>query len=84
MTLVILNFETGCTDCPYWTIMATVEGNFDGEALSDSFDSYFESADTEDLEFEDMAEDVLNSMGWTWNFIDTKIPACDSAYTMWL
>ena len=84
MTLLILNFETGDSDVPYWTIYVVVEGTFDGAALDDCFSSYFESADTEDLEFQDMAEDVLNSMGWTWNFVDTKIPACDSVYTMWL
>ena len=83
MTLLILNFETGEPSCPYWTVSALVEGVFDGEALEDAFSSYFESAD-EDLEFEDMAEDVLNSMGWTWNFVDTKIPSCDSMYQMWL
>ncbi len=84
MTRLILNFETGDKECPYWTVSAVVDGKFDGEALEDAFSSYFEEADTEDLEFEDMAEEVLNSMGWKWNFIDTKIPSCDSMYTMWL
>ena len=84
MTLLILNFETGDNDCPFWTVMATVEGSFDGSALEDSFSSYFDSAETDDLTYEEMAEDVLNSMGFTWSFIDTKIPSCDSAYTMWL
>lgn len=84
MTLLILNFETGDRDCPYWTIMAVVEGAFDGEALDDAFSSYFETADCEDLEYKDQAEDVLNSMGWNWHFVDTKIPSCDTSYTMWL
>ena len=83
MVLLILNFETGDSDCKFWTVSALVEGNFDGAALEDAFSSYFESAD-EDLTFEEMAEDVLNSMGWKWQFVDTKIPSCDYMYTMWL
>lgn len=84
MILLIMNFETGDNECPYWMVMATVEGDFDGESLDDAFASYFEDADTEDLEFEDMAADVLNSMGWKWNFVDNKIPSCDSYYNIWL
>jgi hypothetical protein len=83
MVLLILNFETGECDCPFWTVAALVESNFDGASLEDAFVSYFEAAD-EDLTFEEIIEDVLNSMGWRWHFVDTKIPSCDYMHTMWL
>lgn len=84
MTFLILNFETGDSDCPYWTVYVTVDGRFDGCMLEDAFMSYFEQDDSNDASFEDATKDVLDSMGWEWAFIDTKVPACDYVYTMWL
>ena len=84
MVLLILNFQTGEPSCPYWTIPVLVEENFDGATLEDAFSSFFESDYDEDLDFEDIVNDVLSSMGWKWHFVDTKIPSCDYMHTMWL
>lgn len=85
MILLMLNFETGDTALPYWQVLVTVDdARFYGEELEDSFASYLESVDTDDMEFEDIVKEVMTASEWSWAFVDTKIPPCDSVYNIWL
>lgn len=76
-------FETGEPDGPYWTVSAIVKNGFDSDALEEQFESYLKDAD-EDLEFEDIVADVLDAMGWSWEFVKESIPACGGQYFMYM
>ena len=76
-------FETGEPDCPYWTVSAIIKNGFDSDALEEQFESYLKDAD-EDLEFEDIVADVLDAMGWLWEFVKENIPACGGQYFMYM
>lgn len=75
-------FETGERDCPYWVVSAIIKNGFDSDTLEELFDSYQEAAD-EDLELEDIVANVLNTTGWSWEFIENGIPACAGQYFMY-
>lgn len=83
--LLTLVFETGEPDLPYWTIHVVVNANqFDSDELEDCFASYYDSDASDDKDFEEATEEVLNSFGWDWHFVKDEIPACESVYTMWI
>ena len=61
--LFVFNFETGDASCSWWQEIAVVYGsNEDIKTIEDGFCSYFESTACEDKNYDEIVEDVLNSL----------------------
>lgn len=67
MDLIVFCFETGDASCPYWQELLLVDhAHFDYATLEDSISSYMDSDISDDKEYTEMAEDILEASGWTW------------------
>ena len=65
--LVIFNFETGDSDCPWWQEFALVNRKqFDYAKLEDIITSYFKSDACEDNDHDECVKDILNTAEWEW------------------
>lgn len=69
--LIIFEFETGDSTCPFWTEIAVVNiGNKDyynaHKEIEDCISSYFDSSASEDKPYDEAVADILNSFKFKW------------------
>ncbi len=66
--LCIFLFETGDATCRYWDVPKLVYCHSTGDldSIEDSFDAYLDSDASEDKEYDEMVEEVLNASGLRW------------------
>lgn len=83
--LTVFCFETGDSTCRYWQVPTVVYGEMKHmREIEDSFSGYLESAVSDDKDYEDMVEDVLNASALKWEWANEKIPESDCLYTIWV
>lgn len=79
--LLIINFETGDDTAKYYDVAAIIETAEHGSIynicvdIADSLSSYFDNANFEDLSYEDIVAEVLDSSDYKWDFPRNGIPA---------
>ena len=83
--LLVMNFEIVESSASYWQESAVIYCSpEDVKSIEDSFASYFEHREFEDLDFEEIAEEVLNKSGFEWENVFGRIPECDCMITLWI
>lgn len=85
-TILEFAFETGDTTCRYWQEWVIVESDdrVKYEELEDSIASYMDSQISDDKEYAEMVEDIMNESGYKWEFVGKRIPESDTLYTFWI
>ena len=86
-TILQYNFITGDASCQYYQVYTVVksEDAIDYGALEDSIYAYFESdLNTDDKEYEDNVEEIMNESGLTWEFVGGKFPESDRIHSFWI
>lgn len=77
VVLVILQFEVGDNDCPFYYCKLLIDA--DQFNLEEFEDAVYEAEETED-DFEAIAETALEDLDWDYEWVDGTIPACEGVW----
>ena len=86
-TLLQFAYKTGdgSKDCSYWQDFVIINSvNVDISAIEDSISSYFESEETEGMQYDDITKIVMNASGYEWHFLNEKPVSIAAIKTIWI